>query len=80
MTFAPGGVWGTNLFVLSSTTGELTELLADGSKRTIGSGFDNDPVDMRFGPDQALYVSEYAADRVLRIAPSRETKGLDRSP
>jgi glucose/arabinose dehydrogenase len=58
------------LYVLNGTT--LLRFDRDGQIRTIGTGFVAGPssgTGFVFGPDRALYVSDYYANRILRIAP-----------
>jgi hypothetical protein len=58
------------LYVLNGTT--LLRFGADGRAQTIGTGFVAGPpsgTGFIFGPDGALYVSDYYANRILRIAP-----------
>ena len=77
IAFGPGGAWGRQLFVLQYDTGELKTLSTTGEVATVGTGFDAASYFV-FGADGALYVSEFENDRILRIAPSRETLGLTR--
>ena len=63
---APGGVWGTNLLVVG-TSGQLLRLNADGTTVPLGSGFSSIS-SLRFGPDGALYASEFDTDRIYRLA------------
>ena len=73
---APGRARPTPLYVLSGTT--LLRFTPGGKAMTIGTGFVPGPssgTGFVFGPDGALYVSDYYANRILRIAlrgrPSR---------
>jgi sugar lactone lactonase YvrE len=64
------------LYVLSGTS--LLRFDGTGASRTIGSGFVAGPpsgTGFVFGPDGALYVSDYYANRILRIARHEEHKG-----
>ena len=73
--FGPGGAWGTNLYVISNH--QLLRLDSPGNLTTVGTGFDAAwYADMEFGPDDALYVSDFWANRILRIA-SGEDGGPD---
>ena len=59
----------TDLYVLSGTS--LLRYGGDGKAVTIGTGFVAGPssgTGFVFGPDHALYVSDYYANRILRIA------------
>jgi hypothetical protein len=61
---------GTPLYVLSGTT--LLRFDRHGKATAIGTGFVAGPssgTGFTFGPDRALYVSDYYANRILRIAP-----------
>lgn len=62
-----GGVWGTDLYAGVDSTGELVRIDDQGMATSIGTGFTSIS-GIAFGPDNALYVSEFANDRVLRIA------------
>jgi hypothetical protein len=66
LQFGQGGAFGTDLYVMNSS-GELLQVDSLGSSTIIGTGF-GAPADLAFGPDGALYVSEYLNDHVLRIA------------
>lgn len=63
------GGFGRFLYVLSEST--LLRFSANGKASVIGTGFDSrqaSGLGFVFGPDHALYVSDYDNDRVLRIA------------
>lgn len=62
----PGGVWGTDLYAMEGSN--LLRISPAGVQTIVGTGF-GFIYDIRFGPDQALYASEFQADRILRIAP-----------
>src|SRR5262249_52739120 len=51
---------------------ELVRIDAQGTKTTVGTGF-TVLAGMAFGPDGALYVSEFANDRIVRVAPEPVT-------
>ena len=74
--FGPGGDWGTDLYALSN--GELLRIDDLGNSVVVGTGFENFVNDMEFGPDGALYISDYLNDRILRveIVPEPSTLGL----
>ncbi len=63
----PGGFWTTDLYALTEG-GELMRIALDGTTTTMGSGF-SAIEGLTFGPDGALYASDFAGDRVWRMAP-----------
>lgn len=68
------GGFGRFVYVLSGST--LLRFGRDGKATVIGSGFNIGPASgtgMVFGPDHALYISDYMQNRVLRI--SRRGRG-----
>lgn len=65
LIFGPGGVWGTDLYGTASG-GEIWRIDSFGSATVFGTGF-NHIKDLRFGPDGALYVSEFGEDRIWRL-------------
>ncbi len=77
---ARGGGFGSALYAIDRTAGSLVRVDALGTQTTIGTGF-QDVRGMTFGPDGALYVSEFGNDRVLRIEPafSAEWRGASGS-
>lgn len=70
LAFGPGpGGFGNALYVLSGSN--LLRFNKRGNATLIGSGFSVGPssgTGFVFGPDKALYVSEYNQNRVLRIS------------
>jgi len=66
IAFGPGGTWGTGLYAIGEDS--LWRFNADGSRTAIGTGFDSCYVDMGFGPDGSLYVSDYHGDRIIQIS------------
>lgn len=70
LAFGPGpGGFGNALYVLSGS--DLLRFNMRGKATLIGSGFSVGPssgTGFVFGPDKALYVSEYNQNRVLRIS------------
>lgn len=70
LAFGPGaGGFGKALYVLNGS--ELLRFDRNGMSHRIGSGFDVGPssgTGFVFGPDGALYVSDYNRNRILRIA------------
>jgi hypothetical protein len=86
LAVAPGGAFGTDLYLLSPASGELFRIFSDGSSVVVGTGFPASVGGLEFGPDGALYVSVFDAGEVLRIAPpldaflcykAKSTKGGD---
>ena len=67
LAFGPGGAFGTDLYVIS-LGGELYRLDSAGNGVLIGSGF-SQPVDLKFGPDGNMYVSEDSEGRILQVTP-----------
>lgn len=63
----PGGFWGTGIFCVGPN-GDLLSLDVQGVATTLGTGF-GVPYGMAFGPDGALYVSEFNSDLIWRVAP-----------
>ncbi len=64
---SPGGFWGSGIFCVG-TQGDLLTLDANGMATQVGTGFGL-PYGMAFGPDGALYVSEFDSDLIWRVAP-----------
>lgn len=62
----PGGLWGTNMFYVS-TTGTLRSVSPVGVVTEYGTGFDPFE-DMEFGPDGSLYLSDFDSDAVVRVS------------
>lgn len=67
LAFGRGGAFGTDLYAMS-LQGNLYRLDATGDATQVGSGFAA-PVDLKFGPDGNMYVSEDSEGRILRITP-----------
>jgi hypothetical protein len=63
---ALGGRWGTDIYAVG-TGGELLRVDLSGAVTNVGSGF-ADIRDLRFGPDGALYASDFVNDRIYRFA------------
>ena len=80
LAFGPGrGGFGNALYVLNGS--DLLRFDRRGRATLIGSGFSIGPssgTGFVFGPDGALYVSEYQKSRILRI--SRGYGGLEQCP
>jgi len=74
LAFGPGGAFGTDLYVLSR--GKLFRYDNLGSATQIGSGFPFLAFDAMFGPDGALYVSDFPGDRIWRISAQSATGPL----
>lgn len=78
MVIGPGGAWGTDLYISNSVAGQLVRLNSLGQTTIVANGLPS-IAGMAFGPDGSLYLSAFDEDRILRIAPSRATLGLDGS-
>jgi hypothetical protein len=70
LAFGEGeGGFGQALYVLNGSS--LLRFNRDGKATVIGTGFSTGPssgTGFVFGPDKALYISDYSANRILRIA------------
>jgi hypothetical protein len=66
--FARGGTFGTDLYALNITAGTLLRIDSTGLATVIGSGFASTGADLAFGPDGAMYVSEFAEGNIFRIS------------
>ena len=64
----PGGWWGTGIFCVAAN-GDLLSLDTNGVATKFGSGFGT-PYDIAFGPDGALYVTEFDSDLIWRVGMS----------
>lgn len=64
------GAPGLTAFGYALNGGSLYTMTSTGVRATIGTGFATNASDLVVGPDGALYVSDFASDRVLRIAPN----------
>lgn len=67
LAFTASPFWGTNVYAISPS-GSLLSVRADGSARVRGSGFQTTTF-MAFGPEDSLYLSEFAYDRVVKVTP-----------
>ncbi|GJM43994.1 MAG: hypothetical protein DHS20C21_08360 [Gemmatimonadota bacterium] len=70
LEFGPGGVWGTDLYTIAN--GTLLRIDPSGVQSVMGTGFSvgaNAITGLAFGPDGALYASDYPLNRILRISP-----------
>ena len=63
----PGGIWTTDLYAITDG-GDLIRIALDGTPTTAGSGF-GAIEGLTFGPDGALYASDFTGDRIWRIQP-----------
>lgn len=81
IAFSQGGAWGEALYTVDQHTGALVRATAGGDTAVVGRGFDGFLIDLEFGPDDALYVSDYQADRIWRIVlATTATPGSAASP
>ena len=69
---APGFGFGTDLYAADKDTGELVRIDSTGNSTVMGTGFVS-VNDLAFGPDGALYASEFDNDRILRIASAHQS-------
>jgi|GEM_PF-4010751 len=76
----PGGIWGTELYAVNDDTAELIKIDSNGNTEILGTGFfsteNYDENYLVFGPDDALYVSDFDSDRIFRVTPTKQTLGL----
>jgi hypothetical protein len=79
LEFGPyDSVWKGHLFVYG-TNGNIYRIKSNGSVVEFGSGFSTDTYmqsDLAFGPDDALYVSDYNKNVIYRITPGDDFEGL----
>ena len=66
MAFAPGGTFGTDLYLTQHDSGLLYRIDPLGNVEIVGSGIGISHI--AFGPDGALYLSQPYEDRILRIS------------
>ncbi len=64
--FAPGGPFGTDLWLVK-TNGDLLRFDSAGVPTTIATGLPPRLYDLAFGADGAMYLSDFLNDRVLRV-------------
>jgi sugar lactone lactonase YvrE len=71
LAFGTGGFWGSGLYVIANHMLMRFDSPLDSPRTftTVGTGFSNGYNDMEFGPDGALYISDWEANRILRISP-----------
>ncbi|MCX6927899.1 MAG: hypothetical protein NT154_32525, partial [Verrucomicrobia bacterium] len=74
----PGGMWTTDVYAITDG-GDLVRIALDGTTNTMGSGFGNIE-GMTFGPDGALYASDFPNARVWRIAPQPQQWSTNNLP
>jgi hypothetical protein len=58
--------WGNDLYAVDNTAGTLSRVDAAGAATVIGTGFGL-VYGLDLGPDDALYLTEFDRDRVLRV-------------
>jgi hypothetical protein len=68
LLFGPGGGFGTDLWVGVANLGLFT-LNTNTGQLTLRSSTLTNASDLVFGPDGAMYASQFNEDRILRIAP-----------
>lgn len=69
LAFAPGGMFGTDLYATTSYVGEILGIDSSGQSTAILSGMGGISA-MTFGPDGAMYLSDFVNDRILRVTPN----------
>jgi hypothetical protein len=68
ISFGPSGsIWGNDLYAIANAN--LLRFDSNGIQTVIGTGFDSSYTDIAFGPDNALYISDYDGNQILRIVP-----------
>jgi hypothetical protein len=68
LAFAPGGILGKELYAIDIGNDKLLRFDSEGEPNEVGTGFDGGIYpDIDFGPDGALYISDYDANAILRI-------------
>lgn len=74
---APGNpFFGSDLYIADSVSGQLLRVDSLGNVNVFGTGFNADIESIRFGPDGAMYLSDFLGDRVIRIIPEPGTLSL----
>jgi len=73
LAFGQGGYWGRDLYMLDRS-GTLLRVSGDRTVKSIG--YDLPSRYISFGPDNALYLSHFMGDQILRIRPTKESLGL----
>ncbi len=77
IAFATGGGFGTDLYAVDSANGNLLRFDNAGNSVVVGTGFqESSSVVFGFGPDNALYVSDFSNDHILRVVPEPSTIAL----
>ncbi|MBI1926739.1 PEP-CTERM sorting domain-containing protein [Candidatus Poribacteria bacterium] len=69
LAFGTGAAFGTDLYAIDFSSGNLLRFDMFGNATVFGQGFTSGE-DLAFGPDGALYVSERNTNRILRITPA----------
>ncbi len=81
LAFGPGGIWGTDLYVIGANT--LRRYYQNGTYDIVGTGFDGTYMDMAFGPDGNLYIVDFVRDaisKIMRIVPQSLVVDVDIKP
>lgn len=64
--FAPGGEFGNDLWLVK-TNGDLLRFDANGVATTVATNLPRRIYDLAFGPDGAMYLSDFFGDRIWRV-------------
>jgi hypothetical protein len=69
IAFAPGGMFGTDLYSVNNNTGQVLRIDSAGTVSVLETGLPT-IFGMTFGPDGAMYLSDFNNDRILRATPT----------
>lgn len=69
IAFGRGGGFGSDLYAVQVTSGDIYRIDANGVVTSIGTGFGG-ASGISFGPDGNLYVSRQSRDEILRVRPA----------
>jgi len=72
MAVASGGLWGTDLYVVGLSTGDLSRVTADGTVTVIGSGFTQAGA-IAFDSKGDMYIALRTNGDIYRVIPEPAT-------